>query len=63
MPAEAGIQKALIFLGSRLRGNDGYTIHVMPVSLAGFPPPPPRGQALRGNDAGVVVRTILNSCS
>ena len=26
MPAEAGIQKALIFLVSRLRGNDDYVI-------------------------------------
>jgi hypothetical protein len=26
MPAEAGIQKALIFLGSRRRGNDDYVV-------------------------------------
>ncbi len=26
MPAEAGIQKALIFLGSRLRGNDDQVV-------------------------------------
>jgi hypothetical protein len=26
MPVEAGIQKALIFLGFRLGGNDGYVV-------------------------------------
>ena len=66
MPAEAGIQGALIFLGSRMRGNDDWVVmqSILRATLnhcharGGGHPEGPLGSRMHGNDDQVAIQSI-----